>query len=188
MGREVGAKRRTRIEWIAAALEAMADGGVDAVRVERLAPTLGVSKGSFYWHFEDRNDLLTATVDQWEAGGTDRIIARAEAGGGDAAARILALGRLTADPKRMASELAIRDWARRDPAIAARVERVDDRRMQYLRALFTQLGAPTGEIEARAMLLSSLLTGNYFIRAKHGRRSRRTVLAQAVALLLETKC
>lgn len=185
MDREVKAERKTRNEWIAAALKAMAEGGVHAVRVERLARALGVSKGSFYWHFENRPALLTAMVHMWEEGGTERIIRQAEAGGGDVAARIRRLWELTSSDTRIASELAIRDWARRDPTIAARVRGVDDRRMRYLRELFGQLGAPANEIEARAMLLASLLMGNYFIRAKHGRKSRRAVLADAVALLLE---
>lgn len=185
MGREVTAERKTRNEWIAAALKAMAEGGVHAVRVERLARALGVSKGSCYWHFKDRHDLLAAMVDRWEEGGTERIIQQAEAGGGDVAARVRRLWELTSSDTRIASELAIRDWARRDPTIAARVQRVDDRRMQYLRQLFGQLGAPANEIEARALLLASLLMGNYFIRATHGRKSRRTVLAESVALLLE---
>lgn len=73
---------------------------------------------------------------------------------------------------------------RSDPEIAARVQVVDDRRMQYLRGLLRELGVPRAEIESRAMLLTSLLIGSYFVRAKHGRESRRTVVADAIAFLL----
>ena len=177
-------ERKSRSEWISAALSALAEGGVDAVRVERLARSLGVTKGSFYWHFRDRGDLLEATVDAWEEGGTEQIIQQAEAAGGDGATRILRLWESTGRDSRLASELAIRDWARRDQDIAARVQAVDDRRMQYLRELLGELGVPSAEIEARAMMLASLLIGNYFIRARHGRRSRRTVIADAVAFLI----
>ena len=182
----MSAERKSRNEWIAAALGAMAEGGVDAVRVERLARVLGVTKGSFYWHFRDRGDLLESTIEAWEEGGTERMILQAEAGGGDAADRIMRLWEITAGDARMASELAIRDWARRDPDLADRVQAVDDRRMQYLRRLLRELRVPQAEIESRAMLLASLLIGNYHIRAKHGRKSRRTVLADAVAFLLQT--
>ncbi len=179
-------ERKTRNEWIAAALGAMAEGGVDAVPVERLARALGVTKGSVYWHFRDRGDLLEATIEAWEEGGTERIIMQAEAEGRNASERITRLWEITAGDSRMASELAIRDWARREPDLAVRVQAVDDRRMQYQRSLLCELGMPTAEIESRAMLLASLLIGNYHIRAKHGRKTRRTVLADAVALLLRT--
>ncbi|MEM6995620.1 MAG: TetR/AcrR family transcriptional regulator [Myxococcota bacterium] len=170
--------------WIDAAVGALAAGGVEAVRVERLARALGVTKGSFYWHFADRGALLESVVDAWEAAGTEAVIAAVEAGGGDARARARALWAQTSGDDNLTAELALRDWGRRDPAIAARIQRVDNRRMGYLRSLLGELFGDTDDIEAKAMLLYSLLIGNYFIAAKHGRRSRRRVLRDAVELLL----
>ena len=67
--------------------------GPDAVRVEALAQALGVTKGGFYWHFADRRALLDEMLDAWERSLVDEVIARVEAGGGDARAK---LGRLFA--------------------------------------------------------------------------------------------
>ena len=180
----MAAPKRTQAEWVGAAVTALAEGGVDNVRVERIARALGVTKGSFYWHFEDRNALLAGMVEAWEAGGTHDIISKVDAAGGDARARLRRLWDVTSGEEGMAAELALRDWARRDPQVAVKVQRVDDTRMAYVRALFSQVFPDADDIEARAMLLYSLLIGNYFIGARHGRRGRRRVLTEAVELLL----
>jgi len=180
----MAAPKRTREEWIGAAVQALAEGGVAGVRVERIARSLGVTKGSFYWHFTDRNALLAAVVQAWEAGGTHDIIKKVDAAGGDPRARLRRLWEVTSGEEGMAAELALRDWARRDTEVAAQVQRVDDTRMAYVRALFGDLFPEADDIEARAMLLYSLLIGNYFIGARHGRRGRRRVLTEAVELLM----
>ena len=83
--------RPTRLDaaaWIAAAFDALADGGIDAVRVEPLAKALGITKGSFYWHFADRRALLDAMLDAWTRGphrGDPRAGDRARRAGGGAA-------------------------------------------------------------------------------------------------------
>ncbi len=85
-------------------------GGPDAVRVEKLAQALGVTKGGFYWHFEDRNALLEEMLDTWERLMIDEAIARVEAGGGDPRARLRRLFALTESVGEVWNiELAIRD-------------------------------------------------------------------------------
>lgn len=68
----------TRADWIEAALEALATQGLPAVAVEPLARRLGTTKGSFYWHFSDRSDLIGATLQHWEQRDTDDLISRIE--------------------------------------------------------------------------------------------------------------
>ena len=177
-------ERKSREAWLGVAVEALGEGGVDAVRVEPLARRLGVTKGSFYWHFADRDALLQALLDGWEQQGTEAIIEELERAGGDASQRAYRLWAMTVGDPGLTAELAIRDWARRDETVAARVRRVDDRRIGYLRGLMVELGFPDDEIEARAMLMYSLLIGNEFIAARHGRRSRTRVLEDALRLLL----
>lgn len=74
-------------------------------------------------------------------------------------------------------DLAVRDWARRDPAVAERLRRIDNRRMFFLRSLFGTFCADPDDVEARCMLFFSLLIGNHSIAADHGTRSRADVLA-----------
>jgi AcrR family transcriptional regulator len=176
--------RTPRSKWIDEALRALADGGPDAVRIESLARALGVTKGGFYGYFADRRALLEEALDAWEQTGVDEVIARVEATGGDARARLRRLSGLAGsrgDVLRV--DLAVRDWARRDKAVARRLRRVDNRRMDYLRSLFRDFVVDDGEVEARCLLIFSLWIGNHYIAADHGERSRREVMALALARL-----
>ena len=174
--------RTPRSEWIRQGLRALADGGPDAVRIEPLAKQLGVSRGGFYWHFEDREALLAAMLDTWEQATTEQIAGLLDSQGGDATAKLRRLFALTS-PGVVKTDLAIRDWARRDHAVAERLRRIDNRRMDHLRALFAGLPADPGEVEARCLLTFSLLIGNHYIAASHGRYSRADVLDLALRQL-----
>ncbi len=178
------AKLRTpRGAWIDAALRAMADGGPEAVRIEALAESLGVSKGGFYWHFDDRRALLEELLDAWERTGTEEVIALVEGGPAEPREKVQQLFELSSSAD-FAVELAIRDWGRRDEVVAARLHRVDDRRMGFLRSLFEGFCSDEDDVEARSMLAYSLLIGSYFIAAGHDGRSRSDVLRLAVDRLL----
>ncbi len=177
--------RTPREAWIEAALDALAAGGLEAVRVEALAKQIGVTKGGFYWHFENRAALIAEALDAWEKAGTEDVIATVEGGPGDPGAKLRRLFDLAPAAKRLfAVELALRDWARRDRAVARRLRRVDERRMDYLRSIFTDLGLTAEEVEARSLLAYSLFVGSYFVAAKPPGRSRREALALAVDSLL----
>lgn len=167
-----------------AAVELLGERGVEAIRVEPLARRLGVTKGSFYWHFTDRAELLTAVLELWSTAGTDSFIEQVEAEGGDPRTRLRRLWALTSKDA-LQPEMAIRDWARRDPEVDARVHDVDTRRLAYLRSLFGTLDKPRAEVEARCLLVYSLLFGNTFIQGSHGRLGRARVLEEALALLID---
>jgi AcrR family transcriptional regulator len=176
--------RTPRKRWIEEGLHALGVGGPDAVRVEVLAQELGVTKGGFYWHFGGRRELLQEMLDTWERLGVDNVIERVEAGGGDARAKVRRLFGVTSSRGNLIDiELAIRDWARRDKAIAKRLKRVDNRRMAYMRSLFAAFCADDDEVEVRCMLAFSLFIGNHFIAADHGARSRVEVLRDALSRL-----
>ena len=176
--------RTPRSRWIEEGLRALAAGGPDAVRIEPLAKALGVTRGGFYWHFEDRGALLAELLDTWERAATDEVIDRVERRGGDARARLRRAGALTFSADLLPVDLAVRAWSRHDPAVARRLRRVDNRRMEYLRELFGAFCSGAGEIEARSMLAFSLLIGNHFMAADHGSRSRAEVLELAADWLL----
>jgi AcrR family transcriptional regulator len=179
--------RTPRSSWIEAGLRALAEGGPEAVRVEQLAQSLGVTKGGFYWHFEDRQALLDELLDAWEHAMVDEAIERVESSGGDARARLRRLFELAASGEvrsLLRVDLAVRDWSRRDRQISARLRRVDDRRMEYLRPLFREFCADEDEVEVRCMLVLCVFVGSPFIAVTHGSRSRRQVLERALEQLL----
>jgi AcrR family transcriptional regulator len=176
--------RTPRSRWIEEGLRALAAGGPDAVRVEALAQALGVTKGGFYGHFADRNALLAEMLDTWERRSTAEVLERVERQGGDVRAKLRRAGALTFSRELLPIDLAIRDWSRRDPAVAGRLRRVDNRRMDYLRLLFGALCADQDEVEARSMLAFSLAIGHHFIAADHGARSHADTLDLAASWLL----
>lgn len=175
--------RTPRGAWVEAALQALGAGGPDAVRVEALAASLGVSKGGFYWHFKDRQALLDEMLDTWEKAVVGDVIARIESQPADPRAKLQQLFEL-APSVDFKVEMALRDWSRRDTNVAERLHRIDNGRMVYLRSLFGQFCADEDDVEARCMLVFSLFIGSYFIAVEHNGRSRSQVLKLALDRLL----
>lgn len=173
--------RTPRSKWVEEGLRALAAGGPDAVRVELLANALGVTRGGFYWHFQDRGALLEEILDAWERASVDEVIERVESEGGDAATRLRRLSALAdVSDALLRTDLAVRDWSRRERAVAERLRRVDNRRMEYLRSLFAAGCPDEDEVEARCMIAFSLWIANHFIAADHGARTRADVLESAM--------
>jgi AcrR family transcriptional regulator len=177
--------RTPKSSWIDQGLVALAAGGPDAVRVEPLAQLLGVTKGGFYWHFDDRRALLDEMLDTWEHAMVDEVIERIESDGGEPRERLEQLFALSSEIGDLLKvELAVRDWARRDEAVAERLARVDNRRIAYLRSLFAGFCPDEGDVEARCLLVMSLFVGSHFIAGDHGSRGRAEVVRLALARLL----
>jgi AcrR family transcriptional regulator len=177
--------RTPRSKWIEEGLRALSAGGPDAVRIEPLAQALGVTRGGFYWHFDDRRALLEEMLDTWERASIEEVIERVEGEGGDARTRLRRLFALASSSDELLSiDLAVRDWARREPTVADRLRRVDNRRMDYLRSLFGAFCPDEDDVEARCMLVASLWIGNHFMAADHGARSRADVMKLALRRLL----
>jgi AcrR family transcriptional regulator len=181
----VGVTRTPRDRWIEEGLRALAAGGPDGVRVEALAKKLGVTKGGFYGSFADRDALLEAMLDAWERESTDEVIDRVEREGGDPLTKIQRAGVLTFSSDRLLPiDLAIRDWARRDEAVAERLRQVDNRRMALLREVIGTFCSDADEVEARSLLAFCVAIGAHFLAADHGDRTRAQVLDRAADLLL----
>jgi AcrR family transcriptional regulator len=146
-------KRLNAQDWVDAAVDALSAGGVAAVAVEPLASGLGTTKGSFYWHFANRDALLEAALRQWERTDTDEVIALVAAEP-DARVRLhrlldVAVGGSAGHPGGQV-ELAL--LATPDHSVVAPVlARVTRRRLDYLEALFTELGLAPAEARRRAL-------------------------------------
>jgi hypothetical protein len=114
------------------------------------------------------------------------VLARVEREGGDPRTRIRRAGVLTFSSGRLLPiDLAVRDWARRDEAVAARLRRVDNRRMALLREMIGTFCTDPEEVEARSLLAFCVAIGEHFLAADHGDRTRAQVLARAADLVLD---
>ncbi len=173
-------------DWIAAAATRFAEGGADAVRVEPLAKALGVSKGSFYWHFTDRAALLAAIVDAWEQRGTLEIIDAVEQATEDPAERLWALFERTFGTASAvdAFETAVRAWAGQDTHAREVAKRVDKRRLAFVAGLLRAAGVPKAEAKRRADLLYCTLIGEYLQRGYGKPKLERAALRSLHRLLL----
>lgn len=181
------AQRLSPEDWIAAGFRALAAGGLAAVRAEALARDLGVSKGSFYWHFRDVPTFHEVMLTHWEDMATERIIAMVEEGAPDPAGRLQLLADLaTSDLDEpyggFHTEAAIRAWARSDPVVAAVQEQVDKRRLAYMAACFDAAGLPDPMLRAR-LSLAALVGAQHLAPTDPG--SQRAQLRLLLALLLQ---
>jgi AcrR family transcriptional regulator len=149
-------------DWIERGLKVLAEQGIEAVRVEPLAKLLHVTKGSFYWHFKNRDDLLAALLQEWVSRETDRIIEQTEAGGGDANQKLLRLLELAVRDNGQV-ENAVRGWATSDARVAAILAEVDQRRLDYTQTLFLQVGFTPFEAIVRARMAYYSLIGEFTI-------------------------
>ncbi|MEU1283423.1 helix-turn-helix domain-containing protein [Kitasatospora sp. NPDC005856] len=180
----MGALRTPREKWVEEGLRTLASGGVDAVRVEALAKSLGVTKGGFYGYFADRDALLTEMLDTWEREATDEVLDRIAHEDGDTRDKARLAGQLTFSERLRPIDLAVRDWARRDRTVAERLRRVDNTRMALLREAIGTVCTDPDEIEARSLLAFCVAIGNHFLAADHPGRTRAEVLARAGDLIL----
>lgn len=159
----MAAQRLGPEDWCDAALDALAAGGVEALVVERLAEALGVSKGSFYWHFANREALLEAAVLRWERVRTEEIIA-ALGSISDPADRLRQLFRRAFGKPRMGRIEAALVLSRDHPAIAPVLRRVTKRRVRFLADAFLELGLDARTAAQRARITYGAYIGLFVVR------------------------
>ncbi|GGF78721.1 TetR/AcrR family transcriptional regulator [Alteromonas lipolytica] len=138
-------KRLTRDDWIDAAIEVLlSGGGIYHVRVDNLAKQLGITRGSFYYHFDSREELLKAMLDKWRAKATESVIAGLQHKYKTPQEQLQNLAELPLKGQRAfdaaSTELALRGWARRDQMARATLEEIDKYRTAFIQNLFTEMG------------------------------------------------
>jgi AcrR family transcriptional regulator len=143
-----------RDDWVRAAIEIMIDSSVEHVRVEGIARELNVSKGSFYWHFKNRDDLLDAVLETWTREATLSVSDRVRQRAGSPADRLMLFLRLPLNSRKASKasdlELAILGWARRSRMAEDAVAKVDQLRVEELVSIFNELGFDAEKSAANA--------------------------------------
>jgi AcrR family transcriptional regulator len=173
--------------WIEAGFEEIARTGVEGVRVEVLAKSLGVTKGGFYRRFRDRAALLEAMLQHWSAGRIAAIEKHTSLDGTTARERLKALTARYSErinTEGMAVELAIRQWARSDELAAAAVASVDAARLKNVGQLYRATGLPQEEADAQAFLFYCFVFGQSLLFLERGQRKRAQLVAKSAETLL----
>lgn len=153
--------------WLDAAYEMLVEGGVEAVKVMPLAERLGLSRTSFYWHFPDREALLSGLVDRWQAKNTGNLVARCEAPAATISEAMLNLCDCWVDPGLFDSrlEFAMRTWSLTDPKVEAAMHRADEDRIAAITLLFRRFGYDPTEADTRARTLYLTQVGYIALRS-----------------------
>jgi AcrR family transcriptional regulator len=138
-------------DWLDQGLRTLIHNGFTALKAEPLAKAMGVSRGSFYWHFADIGAFHAAILEHWRDVAAEQIIANLEAASGNADPIPLLLGQ--AFGGRLALEKAVRTWASVDPKVRTAVKAIDRRRLSYVAGLFRAKGLSPDVARARAQII-----------------------------------
>jgi AcrR family transcriptional regulator len=138
-------------DWLDQGLRTLAHSGFTALKAEPLAKAMGVSRGSFYWHFADIGAFHAAILKHWREVAAEQIIANLEAASDNDNPLLLLLRQ--AFGAKLVLEKAVRTWATVDPAARAAVQAIDRRRLDYVESLLRASGFSPGIARARAQIL-----------------------------------
>ena len=138
-------------DWVDQGLKTLVKSGFTALKAEPLAKAMGVSRGSFYWHFTDISAFHAAILKHWREIAAEAIIAGVEAASSDENPLAVLLRRVFGE--RLTLENAVRTWASVDPAARAAVQAIDRRRLSYVEGLMTQSGLSADTARARTHIL-----------------------------------
>ena len=145
--------RLSREDWILAALELITREGVEGVKIVPLAERLGVTSGSFYWHFKNRRELYDALLDYWETEMTDLAVAEAKKFTGTPEELIWNLMQQVMYSGLAHYDLAIWHWAQTDATVQETFNRVIKKRFKFARWMFSQAGFSKSQAEARGRVV-----------------------------------
>ncbi len=146
-------KNLTRKKWLEFALEILIKEGNTKLRIDNLVRCMGVTKGSFYWHFKNRDDFILSLIEHWAKVSTLAVVEYMKQLQGSAEERLLELMQFIVINDLTRHDIAIRAWALMEPEVAHIVEKTDKLRLTFIRKLFAEMGFDGQEQEMRARTL-----------------------------------
>lgn len=166
--------RGSRDIWLAAAKQAFLETGLDAVKIQPLASRLNISRTSFYWFFKDRNALLDALLQEWDAKNTGAFVDATGAYAETIAEAVLNLIVVFHDQDLFEPQLdfAVRGWAHQSDDVMARVNAADERRLGAIRAMFKRFGFPPENADVRARTVYLVQIGYISMQVRESRAVR----------------
>ncbi|MEL7180875.1 MAG: TetR/AcrR family transcriptional regulator [Pseudomonadota bacterium] len=161
-----GHTKVTRNDWLNIARDILVNDGVGEVKILKMAAQLGVSRSSFYWYFENRKDLLAALLDEWAARNTARIVAHCARDVPNITAALCSFFECFVDPENFDTGLdfAVREWARRDARLRARIDAADAERIDAIRAMYERHGYDPVDADARGRILYFMQLGYHALK------------------------
>lgn len=179
-----------RITWIDAAYDLLITAGVSAVKIVPLARKMNTSRTSFYWLFKDREEVLAALLARWEQRNTNAVIERCEKYAASIVEATLNVFDCWFDPTVFDSEFeyAVRSWSLQDSAVAERVARADQRRLEAIQQMFARFDYAALEADTRARTVYLLQIGYISMHVQESNDTRLTRVAQYVEIFTGKPC
>lgn len=179
-------KRLAREDWVHGALEVLQERGVAGVKIVVIAKRLGVTSGSFYWHFKELRDLQICLLEYWESDLTDAIIRKAKKFSGTPEERILGLMLQVIENDAAFHDHAILIWARSDPLAKETFERTLQKRFEFARWMFRQAGFSNRQAVIRGRLMVTYLMGESSTSLKSDPKWKNTIQGEFQVLIRPT--
>ena len=170
-------------DWLKLALDTLDNEGIHKVNVEYLARKLGVTKGSFYWHFKNRETLLKEMLSYWAETLTTDVIQRSRQNSKDGKETLLKLMTIITEEKVGRYEAAIRAWAMHDEMARAALHKVDEQRLKYITSVFTDIGFKKADAEIRARMMLYYQVAEQGIFLSDSKEKRKKLLKQRFTFL-----
>lgn len=183
MAKKKALKRISKAQWLEQSLEILEKGGIDAVKIERLAKELKTSRSGFYWHFLDRNNLLQEILKYWQHEYSEVVITKyrlesPELEDLSPKDRLFEIMMMISDHGLDRFEIHIRSWSDHDPMAADAVARVYQLRFEFIRSIFAEMGFEGIDLDMRTRL--------WLTYATHGKSMFGTASEKEMAELLKT--
>ncbi|MHA1517587.1 MAG: TetR/AcrR family transcriptional regulator [Alphaproteobacteria bacterium] len=180
------AGRLSRDEWLARAFDILALEGQGKLRIDSICKALGVTKGSFYWHFKDRDDFVRSVVEFWSEAFTDPVVQEISQMGGSARDRLKTLMLIVTERGFARYDVSIRAWAAQDPELVAGiVKTVDKRHLAFTGSLFEEMGFDKENAEMRARACVAYISYEASVLAKSAKRDRPKMLEEFFNLIAQ---
>jgi AcrR family transcriptional regulator len=183
MNRQRGRPGVSKAEWLEAGLRTLSEAGVAELTVEGLARSLGIAKAGFYFHFKNRDDLLSQLLDYWTDEVTQVITSNPEVLALEPRRRLERTAEMIVEDGLTRYEFPIRQWALKDAAAARAVKKVNRLRLDFIRSAFAELGFQGDDLEMRTMLFVCYHSLELPMFPEISAKRRRELIARRIELL-----
>ncbi len=183
MSSQRGRRGRSKADWLEAALEVLRTSSIHNLTVERIAAQLGIAKSGFYWHFENRDELLEAVLDYWIHETTEIAATNVDMLKMEPKSRLVATAEMILKFDLARYDIPIRQWAMEDKRAEKAVRKVNKLRFEYIRTAFAELGFTGEDLELRARLFTVYQSFEGPGFPELSKRKRKDLILQRVELL-----
>ncbi len=174
----------SKAEWLRAGMEALSNGSITEVTVEGLARELKIAKAGFYWHFKNRQELLTQMLDYWVHELTEVITQNQQLLALEPKKRLITTAEMILEYDLARYDIAFRQWASQDQSASRAVKKVNRIRLDFVKKALSELGVPGIELEMRAMLFVCYHTWESLMFQEISRKKRRELISSRIELII----